>query len=216
MATAFTLTTLTAVAQNRMEDQGTDFAAELPTLIKNAEDRVLVDLGLEIFDSTGTLTFSNGSRFATLPSNTIAVRQAYFSSGGSTVFMDQRTQSYILDYDPAATAGTPRFWAPYDETTIMVGPVPGASPSTGSVLTIKRPNSLNTDTGGTWLSNNCGTLLEMALLKESAQYLKKPQAVTAYEADYKTYLAAARMEFRHLIRADYAPVAATPTPKAER
>ena len=217
MATSYTLATLQAAVIDRLVDSGTDFAATLPLLIKKAEDRLLVDLNLEIFDSWVTLTFSNGSRTATMAADAIKARQVYFTSSGSVVWMEERTQSYILDYSPTTTAGTPKFWAPYGESTLMVGPVPGATPTTGSCLAIKRPNSLNTDTTGTWLSKYCGSLLEHALLVESARHLKKWESAKEFDAAYiQEYLPGARAEFRHLIRVDYSPIAGTPSPKGTR
>lgn len=217
MATSYTLATLKAAVISRVEDQGTEFAAELDLLVKKAEDRLLLDLNLEIFDAWGTLTFTSGSRLAALPENAIKARQVYFTSSGSVVWMEERTQSYILDYDPSSSNGTPKFWAPYSETHLMVGPKPGASPATGSVLCIDRPTSLVSDSGGTWLSENCGSLLEYAMLVESARHLKKWEQAKTFDAAYlQQYLPASRQELRHLIRADYSPIAATPQAKGTR
>ena len=219
MATSYTLATLKAAMVEIIEDQGTDFAAKENGIIQRAEDRLLMDLDLEIFDATDDLTFSSGSRYATLPSNCIKPRTLYYTDANSKIaFLEQRTKEYIFDYWPGTgTSATVKYWAPYSTTQVMVGPTPGASPATGKCVFIKRPASLVTDTAGSWLSLNVGSLLLQACLIEAYEVLRKMEARNTKLTEYvQVRLPQAKNELRHITRQDYAPIAATPTPKQEK
>lgn len=203
MATAFTLALFETALKDAIEDQGTEFDGKVDELIQRAEDRVLMDLDLEIFDSDGTLTFTSGSRFADLPSNFIKARSVYFTSSGSIVWMEERSREYILDYWPGSGTGTPKYFAHYSATQLLVGPTPGSTPTTGTVRGVKRPASLTATSNGTWLSLNVGSLLLHAAIIEALKHAVSDERIQLMQNEYAALLEAARKEFRHLRRKEF-------------
>ena len=203
MASSFTLAQLKTEIKNFVEDQGTDFDSSIENLIKLAEDKVLTDLDLDIFDDTGSITLTKDTQTATMPTSFLKLRSLFFTSGGNRSFMEQRTYEYLIDYWPSTTStGTPLYFAPLTTTTIQVAPTPSAN-LTATARGIKRPNSVVTDTSGSWLSLNCGSLLLKACLVVSEQFNISDERIPGWKQEYAEDLAARRIEFRHLLHKDY-------------
>ena len=206
MATSFTLATLTtAILDLATEVDGSAFDDKINEIIQRAEDRVLLDLNFEIFDAWDSITFVNGTRTATLPTGFLDLRKLYYTSSSSVNWLEERTQDYILDYWPSTTSVTtaPKFWAPYSSTQIIVGGTPGATPASGTANGTKRPNSLVTDTSGTWLSQNVGSLLLHSCMVESMKQLVADERLTAFTAEYQDLLTKAQGRFAHLMRQEF-------------
>lgn len=205
MASSFTLATLKTAMQDAVEDQGTEFSGKLNELIQRAEDRLLLDLNFEIWDAWDSITFVNGTRTATLPTSFLDVRKLYYTASSSVNWLEERTQDYILDYWPSTTGVTtaPKFWAPYSSTQIIVGGTPGATPTTGTANGTKRPTSLVTDTSGTWLSQNVGSLLLHSALIEANKHLVADERLAMLTTEYQDLLAKAQRQFAHLLRMEF-------------
>ena len=203
MASSYTLAALKTSIKDFCEDQGTEFSDSLDSLIKLAEDKVLTDLDLDIFDATDSVTLTISTATATIPTGFVKIRSMFYTSGTTRTFMEPRTYEYCIDYWPAtSTDGTPLYWAPYTTTTIYIVPTPSAT-LTATARGIKRPTSVVTDTAGSWLSLNCGSLLLKACLVVAEQFNIADDRVTGWKIDYAEDLAARRIEFRHLLHHDY-------------
>lgn len=203
MASSYTLAALKTSIKDFVEDQGTDFSGSLDDLIKLAEDKVLLDLDIDIFDATDSVTLTDATQTATIPTGFVKIRSMFYTSGTTRTFMEQRTYEYLIDYWPStSTKGTPLYWSPYTTTTIYVAPTP-SSTLTATARGIKRPNSVVTDTSGSWLSLNCGSLLLKACLVVSEQFNVSDERIGGWKTEYAEDLALRRIEFRHLLHKDY-------------
>ena len=216
MASNFSYSTLETALKDAVEDQGTDFDGKINELIQRAEDRLLMDLNFEIFDVWSSITFVNGTRTATLPTGFLDVRKLYYTASSSVVWLEERTQDYLLDYWPSTsnTTTTPKFWAPYSETAILIAGTPGATPTTGTANGTKRPDSLVTDTSGTWLSENVGSLLLHACIIEAEKHNLSDERLTMLKAEYGDLLQKAQRQFAHLLRQGF--MLGAPTPPATK
>ena len=215
MATSYTLAALKTSIKDFLEDQGTDFSGSLDDLIKLAEDKCITDLDLDIFDATGSVTLSTSTQTATIPTDFIKIRSMFYTSGTTRTFMEPRTYEYLVDYWPnTATTGTSLYWAPYTTTTVYVAPPP-SSTLTATARGIKRPNSVVTDTTGSWLSLYCGSLLQKACLVVAEQFNIVDERIPMWKAEYAEDLAARRIEFRHLLHKDYDLPALPQPPEGE-
>lgn len=203
MATSYTLAALKTSLKDFVEDQGTDFSGSLDDLIKLAEDKVLIDLDIDIFDATDSVTLTISTATATIPTGFLKIRSMFYTSGTTRTFMEQRTYEYCVDYWPSAsTNGTPLYWAPLTTTTIHIAPTPSAT-VTATARGIKRPNSVVTDTSGSWLSLNCGSLLHKACLVVSEQFNVSDDRIPQWKTEYAEDLVRRRLELRELLRKDY-------------
>ena len=218
MSLAWTYTTLKTAVKNHVDGDtsstgGLADVTNLDNLIKAAEERILTELPLTLFDTEATITLTINTVTVAKPTGYLAWRYANFTNASSVkVPLDLRTLEYLEDYNPnPATTGTPKFLADYDSTTWKVAPTP-SSTVTGKALYVKRPTSI-VDGATSWLGTNAGLLLFRACLANSEKFIKNDKRVALWEADYKETLAASYTEFRHLIRPDFSRLAAMPAPK---
>ena len=94
--------------------------------------------------------------------------------------------------------GLPKYYADYDKelsssssdgSTLLIAPLPDTNYSV-ELTYLHRPNSLVTDTTGTWLSNNARNALLYGTLVEAATFLKVPEEVVQYEQRFGQAIAA--------------------------
>ena len=212
MATSYTYAQLETSVKNFVEDDGTAFDTEWDNILKLGEDMVLRDLDLEIFDSEQSITLAQDVQTVTKPTNTIAGRTVWFTGGdGKRVTLQWKTYSFLQDYWPTpADTGVPKYIAELSETQWIVVPTPAVNRS-GKAIVIKRPVSLVTDTGGTWLSTRVGDLLFMACMAKAKRYLKFDESARDWEGEYKNALPMMKRELRALMRQDSSPLAPMPS-----
>ena len=204
MASSFTYAALSTAIKNHLVRQGTDFAANIDTLIKLGEDRVVKDLDLEVFDATEAVTLTVDVTTITKPSNTIAGRTVWYTNGSSDrIQLRWRSYEFCQDYWPTPTdTGESKYISDLNETQWLVVPTPNAT-RTGQARFIKRPTSIITDTAGTWVSLRFGDVLFHACLIASEAYLKADDRMAMWKKEYaETLLPAAKREARSILRKD--------------
>ena len=171
MATSFTLATLKTQIQNHAEDQGSEFADELDTLIQLGEDAIIRDLPLSIFDAQNAVSIVAGIPTASKPTDTITIRELFYSSGGTITVLLPRSYSFCLDYAPSTAQGAPKYFAEeYSETELDLAPNPNLTVTASAVYT-KRPTSLVASASGTFLSKNLGDLLLASCMIAAERYI---------------------------------------------
>lgn len=213
MATAYTYSTLVGALQATTEDTGADFLAAIPNIIALAEDRLLRDLDLELFDTVNMLAFTATSPLLTKPTNTIGVRTLHYTDvSGDFVLLEPKSWEFVKDYWPNAstTTASPKYFTDYSATQWYIA----GTPSGTNVVTarcIVRPAGLTSMNTTTWLSTNTGDLLFYACLISSEQFLKADERIGIWKTEYVERLQAARREMKLEERADYMPMTSTPT-----
>lgn len=219
MSSSFTLATLKTAIKNNVEDQGTGFADNLDQIIKAAEDRVLRALPLEIFKATASVTLTQGNPEVTKPTGYLACDTFFYTIAGTRYTILPRSYEYVIDYSPIATTeGLPKYYAELNTTTVIVGQSPNSSASSGggTMRYLKRPNSVVTDTSGSWLSLNVGDLLLASCLWEADIFNVADERIPVRKDAFNEKLASAQFDFRHILSRSYTPMAAQPEAKGER
>lgn len=189
-----------------VEDNSTDLAANLDTIIALAETQCLRDLDLELFQeisAIGVLTI--GSATIARPAALIKV-DALFIVGqdNSRIFLQPRTLAYCFAFNPIQTVhATPRCWAYQDENTFVVSPNPDfAYPVLAQG--IERPTGLSNTNQLTWLSQLAGDLLLYCCLVNAEEYLTNPSQAATWKTEYsQDRLPKAKLELRGMSRATY-------------
>jgi|TARA_Y100000015_G_scaffold43141_1_gene52485 hypothetical protein len=184
---SFTLSTLKTAIQDYAESSETTFVTHLPDFIKTAEERILKAVQLDVFrkNVTGTLTASN--TYLTKPTDFLAPFSVAVIDGSNNYnFLKLKDVSFIRDYTPAAaTTGTPKYYADFDQNTFMLAPTPDSN-YTAEVHYFYRPASLTagSDSGTTWLSENAPNSLLFGSLVEASTYLKNETETALYQAKF--------------------------------
>lgn len=170
--------------QDWVESNETAMVNNLDQIIEFGELRIYRTLDLPVQWTYATATVSTDDEFVTLPTGTRVVRsvQIVDQTTNDRTFLRQKDMSfvdeYVLDRD---STGSPRFYAWWDDATLMIAP----SPSTNVTVEIaytKRPTQLSGSNTTTWLSLNAPDVLLYSCLMELAIFLKEePDIIQGYE-----------------------------------
>lgn len=188
---SFTYATLKSTVQDYCETSETTFVNDLPTFIKEAEERILKNVELPVFrkNVTGTATASN--TYLSTPTDFLAPYSLAVSSSGSYSYLLFKHVSFIRDYTPnPTTTGLPKYYALFDDTTFLLGPAPDSN-YTFELHYKYRPASLTagSESGTTWLSDNAPDALLYGTLTEAATFLKAPEEIGNYQQRFDMALA---------------------------
>ena len=213
MASTYTYTTLKAALLAFTEETSTDsYATDIDKIIPLAEDTLLRDLDLELFDTLTTTVFGAATATLTKPTSLVVARTLHYTTAaGLFVLMEPRSWEVCKDYWPkeSVTTATPKYYADYSPTQWYIAGTP-ASALTVTVRGVVRPAGLTSVVTTTWLSTTVGDLLLYACLVGSEQYLKADERVGLWKAEYAERLQAARVELMAQTRKDYLPLAPAP------
>lgn len=133
-----------------------------------------------------------GQRYLSLPSDSIVLRSVQTIISGTRTFLEKRDTSFISEFDPNGTQGTPKYYANWDDFTIVLAPTPNAAAAAGEIQInyIKYPPHFTSSTT-THLSVNQQQLLLYGVLVEAFSYLKGPQDMyNLYKSKYDTSIQA--------------------------
>ena len=187
---------LNTLIQNYLNNDESTFVASIPDFVKNAEDRIFNLVQEDVFRKNVEGAVTTGNRFLTAPSDfLLSFSLAVIDSTTNDYhFLLKKHPSFMQEYAPdlsdTSLRGLPKYYADYDKSystssssgsTIAIAPVPDAN-YTVELHYLYRPNSLVTETSGTWLSENARDALLYASLIEGHTFMKgEPDLLANYE-----------------------------------
>tara|TARA_Y100000114_G_scaffold113908_1_gene107901 strand:- start:1474 stop:2118 length:645 start_codon:yes stop_codon:yes gene_type:complete len=194
---SWTFTTLKSAIQDYTQNTESTFVSNLPTLIVQAENRIIKSLELPNFrkNVTGTLTASNP--YLSAPSDYLyPFSLAVLDGSNNYEYLLNKDVSFIRQaYPSASTTGTPKFYAQFDDDTFIVAP----TPSTGLTVELHyfyKPESITVASSGTtWLGTNATEALLYGSLVEAYTFMKgEPDILANYENRFKEALGKLTLE----------------------
>jgi len=194
---SWTFTTLKSAIQDYTQNTESTFVSNLPTLIVQAENRIIKSLELPNFrkNVTGTLTASNP--YLSAPSDYLyPFSLAVLDGSNNYEYLLNKDVSFIRQaYPSASTTGTPKFYAQFDDDTFIVAP----TPSTGFTVELHyfyKPESITVASSGTtWLGTNATEALLYGSLVEAYTFMKgEPDILANYENRFKEALGKLTLE----------------------
>ena len=184
---SFTYATLKTATQDYMEDSGTTFANNLDNFIKVTEEDILKNVELDYYKKNVTGTASSGNAYLGMPSDFLSAFSLAVISSSVYTYLLLKHPSFIRDYTPnASTTGTPKYYADFDNDTVILAPTPDADYSF-ELHYFYRPNSLTAGAsdGTTYLSINAPNVLLSGCLLQAALFMKLDQTeVGTYKQNY--------------------------------
>ncbi len=180
---------LVAAIKSYTENEETDFVAEIPNFVRQAEDRIQHMVQLPMFRKAqqGVLTASN--RYLATPDDFISSFSiAVVNSDGEYSYLLNKDVNFIREaFSKVSTEGQPRFYALWDEDHFILGPTPNTALQVDLHYYYK-PASIVTE-GSTWLGDEAESALLYACLLEAYTYMKgEPDLMTLYDTRYKEAL----------------------------
>ena len=181
-------TQLTQAIKDYVESTETSFVSHIDEFIVQAEKRIYNDAQLPFLrkNSTGSLTI--GSPYVETPVDFLAVFSLAVIDGSNNYqyLLDKDVNFLREAYPVAATQGLPKYYALFDENTIMFAPTPDVAYTVELHYNHYPTSIITTSSGTTWLGDNYEYVLLYASLVYAYTYLKgEPDLIANYERLYK-------------------------------
>ena len=194
---SWTFTTLKTAIQDYTQNTESTFVTNLPTLIVQAENRIIKSVELPNFRKNVTGTLTSGNPYLSTPTDYLyPFSLAVLDSSNNYDYLLNKDVSFIREaYPTASTTGSPKFYAQFDDDTFIVAPSPDAN------LTVELhyfyiPESITVASSGTsWLGTNATEALLYSSLVEAYTFMKgEPDILSGYENRFKEALGRLTLE----------------------
>ena len=158
-------------------------------------DQFIRNIELEIagkvdYDDTrkyATSSFTANKRYLVTPSDFLVIRSLQVFADNTITsersFMEKRDTSFISEFNASGTTGKPKYYANWNENTIVVAPTPNIAYGVQLNYVISPPHFDSSTT--TYLSTNQESMLLHGVLTECFAYLKGPMDMyNLYKSKY--------------------------------
>ena len=198
-------TQLSNAIQAYTENTESNFVAEIPVFVTQAEQRIYNTVQFPSIRKNVTGVVSTTSTYLAAPDDFLAVYSlAVVDADGNYEYLLNKDVNFIRQAYPKATdTGLPKYYALFgptvsgstitDELTFIVGPKPDAN-YTVELHYYYYPESITVAADGrTWLGDNFDTVLLYGSLVEAYTYMKGENDMMAlYNGKYQEALALAK------------------------
>jgi hypothetical protein len=194
--------------KNFLEDDGTEFDASIPEIIKQAENMIFARLpNLPCYRKELTGNFVIGTKEYDVANARMIRQVAVTKANSDVIYLKHRVDSYLRDYVPnATTQGEPFMYATKKATTsgikILIGPVPSATLAF-EIDFIGLETGLSSTNANNWIGDNAEQVLLSACLYESSAFLKAPDSVNLYKAQFDEAIALFQQEMQRNYQSEY-------------
>ena len=171
-------TQLTAALQDYLETQETSFVSNIPTFVRQAEERIYRSVQIPELRKNATAATTSGNQYLARPSDFLSVFSlAVVDGSGNYSYLYDKDVNFIREaYPGPSTQGLPKYYAQFDgdqtgtEGNFILGPTPNSNYTVELHYYYDPPSIV--DTGTSWLGTNAETALLYGSLVEAYTYLK--------------------------------------------
>ena len=168
----------TEVSSNVLSD------SQIQEFIRNVELDVAGKVDYDDLRKYANSTFTAGNRAVSMPSDVLVLRSVeHLDSSGNRTFLEKRDTSFISEYNSSDATGVPKYYANWDDLTIVMAPVPNAEYTVQINYIIDPPHFDGSN--NTYLSTYQEAMLLNGVLTECFRYLKGPAEL--YKAYFDKY-----------------------------
>lgn len=167
---------LKTAVQNFVQSTETSFVNNLPLFIRLAEERIMKNVRLNLFQKNASGSTTAGNKYVAAPTDFLAPISLSLTIGGKQTFLLLKNADFVQEYIRDSESGEPIYFGQYDVDNLILAPIPGSAYAL-EMHYLYRPNSLTVggDSGTTWLSENAEVALLYGTLVEAYTYLKGDQ-----------------------------------------
>ena len=201
-------TNLVTNIQNFLEDDGTELSVSIPEIITQAENMIFARLpNLPCYRRQITGNFVIGTKEYDVSGARMIRQIAVTKADSDVICLKHRIDSYLRDYVPnASTTGQPFMYATKKATTsgikVLIGPSPSATLAY-EIDFIGLETGLSTTNANNWIGDNAEQVLLSACLYESSAFLKAPDSVNLYKAQFDEAIALFQQEMQRNYQSEY-------------
>lgn len=136
-----------------------------------------------------TANYISGQRYLSLPADSVVLRSVQNIISGNRTFLEKKDTSFISEFNGSGSQGEPKFYANWDDFTIVVAPTPDSTYQV-QINYVKDPPHF-TSSNSTFLSQYQDGLLLYGVLMECFAYLKGPMDMyNLYKTKYDSSIEA--------------------------
>jgi hypothetical protein len=185
---SYTKTTLKQAIQDYAENDETTFVNNLDNFIKNAEEKLLKVVDLDVFRKNVNAAMTTGNRFLSQPTDYLATFSLSYNNGSGTshVFLEQKDVNFLQTYwTTPTTTGAPRYYSVFDVGNFLIAPTPNQDYAV-ELHYYYRPASITGATGTSWLGENAPDALLYGSLVEAYIFMKgDPNLLQMYRQQFE-------------------------------
>lgn len=171
-------TQLTQALQDYLESSETSFVSNIPTFVKQAEERIYRSVQIPELRKNATAATTSGNQYLARPADFLSVFSlAVVDGSGNYSYLYDKDVNFIREaYPSASTSGLPKYYAQFDgdqsgtEGNFILGPTPNAVYTVELHYYYDPPSIVDTNTS--WLGTNAETALLYGSLVEAYTYQK--------------------------------------------
>lgn len=180
---AWTYATLVQAIKDWVQYDEATFNSQIDNFIRNAEERILYSVDLEVFRKNVSGSTTAGNKYLAAPSDFLAPYSLAVTVSGTTSFLLNKDVEYIQEYNPTGATGTPKYYAYFDVSNFILGPVPAGNYSVELHYYYKPASIIVANT--TWIGDNAEQALLYACLFEAYTFMKgEPDILNLYNQRY--------------------------------
>jgi hypothetical protein len=155
--------------------------------IRNTELDVAGKVDYDDTRKYATSSFTANKRYLVTPADFLVIRSlqvfADASITSARTFMEKRDTSFISEFNSSGATGQPKYYANWDDSTIVVAPTPNLAYGVQLNYIVTPPHFNSTTT--TYLSEYQESMLLHGVLSECFAYLKGPMDMyNLYKSKY--------------------------------
>lgn len=170
---AWTYATLVQAVKDFTENNETTFNNNIDTFIKNAEERILYSVDLDVFRKNVSGNMTAGYKYLAVPTDFLSPFSLSVNDGTSKLFLLNKDVEYIQEYNPTGVEGVPKYYALFNTDFFILGPVPDDAYDV-ELHYYYRPQSI-VEAGTSWLGDHAEQALLYATLFEAYTFMKGEQ-----------------------------------------
>lgn len=188
-------TQLVQAIKDYVENDEATFVSQIPTFVRQAEERVFRTILIPELRKNVTGTLSSGNQYLARPSDFLApFSLAVIDADSEYYYLLERDVSFMREaYPRAATTGLPLYYAQFDgdlptsSGNFILGPTPDAAYTVELHYYYDPPSIV--DEGTSWLGDNAEAVLLYGSLNEAYTFMKgEPALLQQYEKRYQEAL----------------------------
>ena len=184
-------TQLSQSIQDYCQSTETSFVANIPNFVQLAEERIYNSVQIPAIRKNVTGTMTNTFPYFQLPSDwlsTFSLAVIDPVTGAFEYLLNKDVNFIRAAYPPPNSTGKPKYYAIWDDSTMILGPTPDQAYTAELHYYYYPPSIVNVNTS--WLGDNFESVLLYGSLREAYTYLKGDQdMMNYYEQKYQDALA---------------------------
>ena len=147
--------------------------------ILDAEERILRDVNTDADRKYAVANMVLNQKFLNFPDGALVIRAIQITSGSEKIYLEKRDTTFIDEFNSTSATGIPKYYANFDDDTLMFAPIPNATFSIQASY-VALPTGLSSSNTQTYISKRFPNGLLYACLIEAFGYLKGPMEMLQY------------------------------------